>query len=132
MRFDPAAVMTAFGVMWLLLSMVSATVWWTRRHRRHPGFGRWTFAGLVLLVALFLLTLRPNAPEWISMVCANALLALASIFCLEGARDFRGRLHRRWATYAAGIATIGLHAFFLYVAPNLNARAVVMSGFIGV
>jgi len=132
MRFDPPTVMTAFGVMWLLLSVVSATVWWTRRHRRHPGFGRWTLAGLVLLVALFLLTLRPNAPEWISMVCANALFSLASILCLEGARDFRGRSYRRWPAYAAGLATIGMHAFFLYIVPNLNARAVVMSGFIGV
>ena len=66
------------------------------------------------------------------MVCANALLALASILCLEGARDFRGRPHRRWPAYAAGLATIGGHAFFLYINPNLNARAVVMSGFLGV
>src|SRR5215471_1402446 len=132
MRFDPPTVMTAFGVMWLLLSVVSTAVWWTRRHRRHSGFGRWTLAGLVFLVALFLLTLGPNEPDWISMVCANALLALASILCLEGARDFRGRPHRRWPAYAAGLATIGGHAFFLYINPNLNARAVVMSGFLGV
>jgi PAS domain S-box-containing protein len=132
MRFDPPTVMTAFGVMWLLLSVVSTTVWWTRRHRRHSGFGQWTLAGLVLLLALFLLTLRPNAPEWVSMVCANAGLALASILCLEGAHDFRGGPHRRWPAYAAGLATVGVQAFFLYVDPNLNARAVVMSGFIGV
>jgi hypothetical protein len=128
MRFDPRTVMTAFGVMWLLLSMLSTTVWLTRH--RYRGFGQWTLAGLALLLALFLMTLRPNAPDWVSMLWANAMLALASILCLEGALDFQGRPHRHWPAYAAGLAALGVLSFFLYVDPNLNARAVVMSTFL--
>ena len=121
---------TTFVVMWSLLSMLSTTVWWTRR--RYPGFGQWTLAGPVLLLSLYLLGLRPNAPEWVSMVCANAVLALASILFLEGARNFRGHPHRRWPVYVGGLAVIGILCFFIYVDPNLNARAAVMSAFLAV
>jgi PAS domain S-box-containing protein len=132
MQFDPRTVLTAFGVMWLLLSMVSTTVWWTRRHRRERGFSQWTLAGLTLLLAVFLLILRPNAPDWIAMLSANAMLALAAILGLEGAHVFQQRPYRRWPASAGGLATIGVLFFFLYVDPNLNARAVVMSAFLGV
>jgi PAS domain S-box-containing protein len=129
-QFEPHTLVTAFGVMWLLLSLVATAVWWTRR--RYPGFGRWTLAGLALLLSLFMLSLRPHAPEWISMVGANTVLALASILFLEGAREFQGRPHRRWPVYLGGLAAIGVLTFFLYVDPNLNARAAVMSTFVGV
>jgi PAS domain S-box-containing protein len=78
------------------------------------------------------MSLRPNAPDWLSMVVANAVLAFAAILQLEGAREFRGLSPRSWQVYAGGVVTIGILAFFLYVVPNLNARAAVMSAFLAV
>jgi PAS domain S-box-containing protein len=88
-------------------------------------------AGLLTVFSLVLLSLRPNAPDWVSMVAANAVLVFASILHFEGARRFRGLAPRRWLAYLGGIVTLGALTYFLYVVPNLNARAAVMSIFLG-
>ena len=128
MPFDPRVV--AFGVLWLALSAVGTAVWWTRR--RYAGFGRWLLADLALFLALCLMSLRPNAPDWVSVVCANAILVLASVLLLEGARVYRGLSPHVWPAYFGGLVTIGVLVLFLYGVPSLNARAAVMSAFIAV
>jgi PAS domain S-box-containing protein len=130
MQFVPQTVMAAFIVMWLVCGTTAMGIWWTRR--RYRGFGRWLMADLALFVSLFLLSLRPKAPDWVSMVSANAVLALGAILFFEGAREFRGLPPRVWPTYVGGLATMGILAYFLYGVPNLNARAAVMSTFLGV
>jgi PAS domain-containing protein len=87
-------------------------------------------AGLLTIFSLLLLNLRPNAPDWLSMVAANAVLVLASILYFEGAREVRGLLPSHRAVYFGGIVTIGTLTFFLYIVPNLNARAAVTSTFL--
>ena len=128
-QFDPRSVIATFTVFWLVLSAIATTVWWTRR--RYRGFGKWAAAGPTLALSLLLLGLRPAAPEWVSMVWANAMLIVATILYLEGARAFQGLPPRRWSVYAGGAATIGVLTFFLYVVPSLNARAFIISIYVG-
>jgi len=130
MQLDPRTVVIVFGVMWLTFSVLAAAVWWTRRGYR--GFGRWATAGPAVMLSLFLAGLRPHAPDWVTVVCANAVLTLAVILLFEGARELRGQPPRAGLVYAAGLVTIGTLAFFLYVVPSLNARATVMSTFVAV
>jgi len=130
MGLDPRTVVTIFGVIWLLFTTLAMAVSWTRRGYR--GFGRWAAAGLALMLSFFLLSLRPAAPDWLSMVCANAVLVLGVILYFEGAREFRGLPPRLWLTYAGGLLAVGGVAFFLYVVPSLNARAALMSAFLAV
>jgi PAS domain S-box-containing protein len=130
MQLDPRTAVIVFGVMWLACSVLAVAVWWTRRAYR--GFGRLAMAVPALMLSLFLLGLRPKAPDWIAVLCANALLATASILLFEGARELRGRPPRVRLVYAAGVMTIGALAFFLYVVPTLNARAALMSAFVAV
>ena len=129
MWLDPHTVAVIVGSLGLAFILLTTAVWRTRR--RFPGYSRWTIAGPLLLLSLFLASLRPNAPDWISAVAANAVLVLASIFCLEGARQFRGLAPRSGFVYAGGAATIGGVAFFLYVVPDLNIRGTVMSTWLG-
>jgi PAS domain S-box-containing protein len=128
-QFDPRSVVATFTVFWLVLSAIATAVWWTRR--RYRGFGKWAAAGPTLTLSLLLMGLRPAAPEWVSMVWANAMLIVASTLYLEGAREFQGLPPRRWSVYACGVATIGVLTFFLYVVPNLNARAFIISTDVG-
>jgi signal transduction histidine kinase len=121
-----AALVGSLGLAFILLTIA---VWRTRR--RYSAYSRWTIAGPVLLLALFLAILRPNVPDLISVVAANALLALSSILCLEGAREFRGLTPRNYFVYAGAVATIGAVAFFLYVIPDLTIRATIMSTWLG-
>jgi len=130
MQLDPRTAVIVFGVIWLACSMLALAVWWTRRAYR--GFGRLATAGPALMLSLFLAGLRPHAPDWVTVLCANAVIGLASILLFEGARELRGRPPRVGPVYAAGLVTIGALAFFLYVVPTLNARAALMSAFVAV
>src|SRR5262245_40898061 len=97
MRFDPRTAAITLAIAWLSVSALSAAVWWTRR--RHGGFGRFALAGPGTVLLLFL-SLRHAASDSISVLGANAVLALASAWYLEGARAFRGQPPRRWPVYA--------------------------------
>jgi hypothetical protein len=72
MELNPRTLMAAFIVLWLVCAAIAMAIWWTRR--RYPGFGRWLIADLTLFLSLCLLSLRPAAPDWVSIVSANAVL----------------------------------------------------------
>jgi len=105
MRLDPRTAAITLAIVWLAVSALSAMVWWTRR--RYGGFGHFAIAGPAIVLALLFLSLRHVAPDWVSVLAANAVLALASVLYLEGARAFRGRPARQWSVYAGGLVTIG-------------------------
>jgi PAS domain S-box-containing protein len=94
--------------------------------RTYPGHRRWAIAGLLLVLSLLLLSLQSNP------ITANAGIVMASILYLEGAREFAGLAPVLWLAYAGGVITGGAVAFFYYVVPNMNARASVMSIFLGI
>src|SRR5262249_39357647 len=129
MWLDPHTVAAIVGSLGLAFILVTIAVW--RIRRRYSGYGRWTIAGPLLLLSLFLASLRPNAPQWLTVVAANAAVVLASILCLEGARQFKGLAPRSAFVYASGGAAIGGLAFFLYIIPDLDSRAIVMSIWLG-
>jgi PAS domain S-box-containing protein len=118
-------------VIWLALgfTVLSIAIRWIRR--THPGYGRWAFGGLLLVLSLVLLSLR-SAPGWINTVSANTGIAMASILYLEGAREFRGISPSNWLAYAGAVVAIGTVAYYFYIIPNMNTRAVVMSVFVAI
>jgi PAS domain S-box-containing protein len=130
MHVAPSTVMTLLGVLGLLVTGLATLLWWTRRS--YPGFGRWATAGPLAALSLFLLRLRPNVPDWVSMVGANAVLVFASVLYVEGARQLRGRPPRSGLVHAGGVLTVASYAFFFYVVRSANGRAAVMSAFMGV
>jgi PAS domain S-box-containing protein len=129
MQMEPHAAVTL--IMWLALgfTVLAMAIRWIRRTR--ASYGRWAFAGVLLVLSFFLLGWR-SAPAWVNTVSADAGLALASILYLEGVREFQGMAARSWLAYAGGALAIGVVAFFLYSVPDMNARAVVMSLFLGI
>jgi PAS domain S-box-containing protein len=118
-------------LMWLALgfTVLAMAIRWNRRTQ--ADYGRWASAGVLVVLSLFLLGWRPG-PAWINTVGADTGAVLASILYLEGVREFRGVAPRSWLAYAGGAVAIGAVVFFLYVVPNMNARAAVMSTFLGI
>ena len=100
MQLDPHTVVTTMVVMALVFTGLATLVMWTGR--LYPGYRRWLWVGPLNLLSFFLLNLRPKAPDWVSIVVANAVLVLASILHFEGAREFRGLPVRRWFVYTSG------------------------------
>jgi PAS domain S-box-containing protein len=128
MQFDPRTAIATMGVLALVYTGLATIVQWTGR--TYSGYRRWLCAGLMTVLSLFLLNLRPNLPDWITIIIANSVLGLASILHFEGAREFRGLSPRLWLVYVGGVVTIVGLAFFRYVIPSLNARAALMSAFL--
>jgi len=80
MRLDLQRAVTLFTWLALVSAVVATVMRW--RRRTHPGYGRWTIAGVLLVLSLFLLGLRQVAPDWISIVSGNAGIAIAAIIYL--------------------------------------------------
>ena len=129
MQLDPRTLVTVAVLLGLLFGLRSAAIW--RTGRAYPGYSRWAVATLFVVIGLCLSSLRPLAPDWISIVSANTFIVISSILYLEGAREFRSFPPRVWLVYAAGVVAVAAVAFFDYVVPSLNARVAVMSLFIG-
>jgi PAS domain S-box-containing protein len=127
---DLRTALIILGVQGLVPIGVAIGRWWTGSTYR--GYGRWALAGPLLVVGLFLIGLRPKAPDWLSMVVANAVIGFASMLYLEGAREFRSLPPHSWFAYTGGVVTTAAVAFFVYVVPNQNDRAAVMSAFVAV
>jgi signal transduction histidine kinase len=130
MRLDPRTAAITLAIVWMAVSALSAIVWWTRR--RYAGFGYVAIGGPATVLGLLFLSLRHAAPDWLSVTVANAVLVLASVLYLEGARAFRSLPARQWSVYVGGFVTIATVAFFAYVVPSLNARAAAMSAYLAV
>ena len=128
MRLDPRTLVTVTLLLGLMFGLRSAVIW--RTGRAYPGYGRWSIATLLMVLGLCLSSLRPLAPDWISIVIANTLIIISAVLYLEGAREFRGLPPPVWFIYIAGIATVGAVAFFDYAVPSLNVRLAVMSSFL--
>jgi len=107
----------------LVPSLMGVLIWFTRR--TCPGFGRWTVANLLGALCFALLGLRGTAPDWISIVLANASALGAAILLLQGLRL------RWWPECLAGLSAIAAVIYFRYVTNNLNVRTVAMSAVLG-
>jgi PAS domain S-box-containing protein len=129
MQMNLRTALAAIMVLVLGFTLLAVAIRWIRR--THPGYGRWSIAGLLLVSSALFLSMR-SAPSWINTVSANAGIAMGAILYLEGAREFRGLAPRRWPPYAGGVVAIGALTFFCYIVPNRNAQAVVMSTFLGI
>ena len=127
---DSRGWLTVAVLIGILLSFLTAGIWWTRR--TYPGFGRWTVANLLLVLSLSLFALRSTAPDWVSVVCANTLVAAAAILSLEAIREFRSVSSPVWFLYAAGGLTILVVMFFDYIVPSVNNRISAMSSFLAI
>jgi len=128
MQLEPRTLLTLMALLALVFTLLAVAIWWTRR--RCPGFGRWTAASFLLLVSIALYSLRPQAPDWITVLAANAFLFLASVLYLEGVREFRALPPRFLPAYAAAAAALTVIVYFDYRAPNLNIRAAVVGLFV--
>jgi signal transduction histidine kinase/CheY-like chemotaxis protein len=108
----------------MLFSMLGVLV--GRRHTC-PGFQCWTMANLSASMALLLVGLRGEIPDFISIVIGNSLSVIACALVIEGARRFRGETGIWWPNLVGGALTIAGVAYYRFAEDNLNQRIVVLS-----
>jgi hypothetical protein len=119
---DTRTLVVVATVVALVPGLVGALVWQTRR--TYPG--RWALGNLMAAVTLLLLSLRGKAPDWLSIVLANALAIAGGVLFLHGIRLFRGLRIRWWPECLLGGLALAAVTYFRYVANNINARIFIM------
>lgn len=96
---------------------------------KDPSLRLWAMGASANGAAFVLLALRGVAPDLISIVLANTLLVVGSIWLYRGNRQFRDfkKSSSPWYWFVPGV-TVLLLFYFTYLTPSLSARIVTLSG----
>jgi diguanylate cyclase (GGDEF)-like protein len=123
-----SAVSVALGTTWLL-GLLMLPLLGSLLRSGMPGIREWMGADVALLIGVPLLLLRGHIPDFISIVIANVLVALAGVTLYAGFARF---LHRpvRWPLLLACMAmTAPALAYWRYVVDTTPMRVVVSTCF---
>lgn len=123
-----SAVSVALATTWFLGLLMLGLLGSLLRSRA-PGVREWLLADAVLTVAMPLLLLRGRIPDFVSVVIANVLVALAGVMLYAGYARFLRR-PARWPVLLACAALVApVQAYWRYVADSIPMRVVVATGF---
>lgn len=129
LALDPRTVFTSYFIVSGLCLLVIWSLWSSSRSRI-PGAGLWLVDYVLQWTALLLLLLRDIAPDFVSIVVANLVLILGTIFLYEGLARFAGvRVAQRHNWAFLGVFS-AVQVYFTYVTPDLHARN--MNGSVGI
>jgi diguanylate cyclase (GGDEF)-like protein len=131
-QFDIRTAVAVCAFMTLLVDMLLLAVYRGLPVEFRPSL-RWWLAGAVLHpLGFILLCLRGHAPDWLSVVAANTLLALALSFTAIALRRFYGVAERQLRLYVT-TALVALFAVWLtYLHPDARLRVAILSGLLAV
>jgi diguanylate cyclase (GGDEF)-like protein/PAS domain S-box-containing protein len=109
----------------LLLALGSVLV--NRVISKDPSLRLWAMGASANGAAFVLLALRGIVPDLVSIVVANTLIVVGSVWLYLGNRQFRGlKTGVPWYWFVAG-STATLLFYFTYWTPSLSARIVTLS-----
>jgi hypothetical protein len=128
-QLDPRTLVVIAVFVALVPTAIAALVWRTRR--TYPGFGRWTLGNLLGTLCLALLSMRGVAPDWISIVLANASALGAAVLFFQGIRKFRGLRLLWWPECLTAILGLAAVIYFRFVSDAISVRTVAWSVALG-
>lgn len=112
-----------------LLSLAMAIVLGSLLRSSVAGVQEWFASNLMVVIALPLLALRDLIPDFISVVIANSVLALAAAYYFVGCARFVGR-PTRWNVLIASIAVIAVGLIiWRYAINSIPVRVLIMTTF---
>ncbi|MFH1034674.1 MAG: GGDEF domain-containing protein [Pseudomonadota bacterium] len=93
----------------------------------YKGFGHWSLGGVALALGGLLLPLRGWLPDFVTVVLANTMLVAGASVFHQGTRQFLELPPKPWLNYFLPPLAMVSFAYFLYLAPNVLARIIIMS-----
>jgi hypothetical protein len=107
----------------LCLGMINESI----AHKTYNGFDKWTAGTILMSAGSIFIGLRGYVPETLSVVLANALFIAYFTFVLRGLAEFFSKKVAGSIDIAAWVVFICTFIYFTYLAPDINARIVIMS-----
>lgn len=95
---------------------------WQQHHRRSPELGFWMADFILQDVSMLLIFFRGILPDFISIVLANILVILGTIFLLIGLERYVGRIRSHWHNALLLLVFSCVHVYFTFIQPSLSAR----------
>ncbi|HEY4319358.1 MAG TPA: GGDEF domain-containing protein [Herbaspirillum sp.] len=112
-----------------LLSLAMLMVLGSLLRSGMPGIREWFFANAAMVMSIALLTPRGVIPDFLSIVVANGVLALAGVYYYAGCALFLGRPpHWRWTLGGALLQTLAI-AWWRYVSDDIPMRVLANTAF---
>ncbi len=112
-----------------LLSLAMTIVLGSLLRSAVPGVQEWFASNMMVVIALPLLALRDLIPDFISVVIANGVLALAAAYYFVGCARFVGQ-PSRWNVLIAGIVLVVLGLIiWRYAINSIPVRVLIMTTF---
>ena len=118
---DIRTIILSYAITNLVCASVMASLWLQNR-KRFAGIGFWLGHYVAICTAVVLLALRGIAPDFLSIVIANALVIFGLVLLYMGLQRFVGKPGSQIHNYILLAIFILVHAWFTYVQPSLLAR----------
>lgn len=110
-----------------IVCVVVFTLLWLQNRKRFEGITFWLFSFICQILVLFLLMLRGNISDWISVVLANFLILLGSLLGYEGLLRFVRIKSTQVHNYVILVLLTLVQVYFTYAQPDLTPRIFTMS-----
>lgn len=100
---------------------------WLQNRKRYQGIFFWVADFFFQTTGLFLILLRGQIPDWISLVLANTLVIGGAILGFMGLETFLGNKRSQIHNYILLAIFVCIHIYFSFIEPNLAARNINVS-----
>jgi PAS domain S-box-containing protein len=115
----------------LLSSVISNTLvtlfialLWYRNRKRYAGLSFWLMDFVLQMAGMLLQSLRNIAPDFISIILSNTMIASGAVFMFMGLERFVGKPRTQLHNYLAVAALVGFLAYYSVIQPNIDIRTI--------
>lgn len=128
--FDVRTIVFISAIMLYVLGLLMVIYW--RSRITFIGFGYWVAANFAAASGLFLIVLRGQIPDLISVILSNTLILYSLVLTYEGFQRFFNRRGLNLPNHLLLLLFVILQTIFTYVIPRLNLRIALVSAVVAI
>ena len=123
---DMKTIVFSYFITNTLITCFIALLWYQNR-KRYAGLVFWLIDFILQAIGFLLLLLRDVAPDLVSIVIAQTLIAVGALCIYIGLERFVGKPSSQIHNYLLIGGFVGLMAYFTFVQPDISIRTILVS-----